>query len=120
MGHLCLSRKYGAILIGIGADSNHVIRFNIFDVFNGLRLLLADVDSHFGHDLDGMRIQTFGDYAGRVGFDLIREKVSRPALGHLASAGIRRAQKKNFELLIWHGHRPRYLYIFSFFFLEES
>ena len=61
-----------------------------------------DIDPHFGHDLDGERIQFLRGDAGRVGFEVIAELISRQAFRHLAAAGVARAEKKDFDFIVRH------------------
>jgi len=82
------SRKYGAILVGVAADSNDEIEIYVLERVDVLGLVLGNIDAGFGHDLDGALIQAVGFDAGGVGFDVIALELAGPSFGHLAAAGV--------------------------------
>ena len=94
MDNLGLSWEHGARLGGVVTDRDHVVKWNVFQILNVLRLLVCNVDTCLGHDLHRAGIQSMGFDASRVGFELIGFQFPCPTLGHLASARIPGTKKK--------------------------
>ena len=77
------------------ADGHDVIDRPAGQLVDVLRALAGDVDARLGHHPDRVGIQPCGLDAGRIGLDRVALQMPRPALGHLAAAGVARAKKQN-------------------------
>ena len=89
----CLTRKHGTMLVGIAADSHHVIKRGPLKLANSLRPLIGNIDARLGHDPNGIGVQAVGLNARRVRFDLIGFQVASPAFRHLTAAGVAGAEE---------------------------
>jgi len=98
VNHFCLTAEYRTQLFRSIAQGNYIIKIYAGQIIDALGILLRDINSRFSHYLDGPFIETCRAYSSRVGIDNIAFYVPCPALSHLASAGITRAEKQDFEL----------------------
>ena len=99
---LCGSRKEGAVLVGMAADGDDVIKVDFLEFIEMLGTVSRDVYTGLGHDPYGFRVESMGFDSGGVRLDTVGQKVPCPSLGHLASAGVAGTEKENLDLfMLW-------------------
>ena len=86
-------RKEGTALGGVVADRDHQVEVEA-GLVQPLRALSGDVDPRLGHDGHRPRVEAAGLEAGGVGLEVVAAQVAGPAFGHLAAAGVPRAQEQ--------------------------
>ena len=91
---LRLAGEGRAAFVGVVAERDHVVECHHRQVRHDLRFVLVDVHPGFGHGLYRQRIEAMPLDSGRIRFDDITLQVARPALGHLAAAGIASAEEQ--------------------------
>ena len=94
---LRLAGKQGTVLVGVAADGDHVIKLDPAKLVDVLRALLGDVHARLRHHPDRIRIQAVRFNPGGVGLDAAGFQPAGPALGHLAAAGVARAEEQNLD-----------------------
>jgi hypothetical protein len=62
-----------------------------------LRVLFRNIHADLGHYQDGPRMDRMPGEAGRVRLNHVSLKLSDPAFGHLAAAGVAGAKEQNFD-----------------------
>ncbi len=62
--------------------------------------MAGDVHARLGHDLHGAGVEGVRGGAGGIRLDLAALEAPRPALGHLAAAGVAGAKKEHAALLV--------------------
>ena len=78
------------------ADRHDKIKVLGWQVGDGFGTVAGNVHARFGHDLHRPRIEPVGFDASGEGLDLVAFQCAHPALGHLAAAGVARAEKQDF------------------------
>lgn len=87
--------KGRAEIVGLPADGHDGVEGDGPELRDGLRTMGGDVDADFLHDLHGERVEALRDEPGGRDVIAVAEDVPRPAFGHLAPAGISRAEKED-------------------------
>jgi hypothetical protein len=87
------SRKKRAGFVGMPAEGSHNIKFSQRQLIDCLGRVMGYIHTGLGHHPDRQRVEAVFFDAGRISLDLVRLQKSCPALGHLAAAGIARANK---------------------------
>ena len=59
--------------------------------------MAGNIHARLGHDSHGIRVQSVGLDPRRVRLDLVAFQVARPALGHLAAAGVAGTEEQDFQ-----------------------
>jgi hypothetical protein len=94
-----LTGKHRANLISMTAKSDDGGHRFIEKFVKVLRAMAQNINAHFGHHLDGERI----DFAGRIGTGTVNirqvtERRAQKSFGHLAAAGVAGTEKENYGL----------------------
>jgi hypothetical protein len=84
----------------MAANSYHVIEGDVPQFGNVFGSLAGNINARLGHDTDRIRVQAMRLDPGRVRLDRVALESPRPAFSHLAAAGIARAEKEDFRLLV--------------------
>ena len=83
----------GTSLVSMTADGDDVIEGDVLDGVGVFRGMARNVDPGFGHDFDGIGIETVRFNAIGIGFDGVAFQCFGPAFSHLASAGVSGAEE---------------------------
>jgi hypothetical protein len=59
-----LAREQGAVLTGVIAEGDNVVKFDVQQVFDVLCALAGDIDARLGHYLDGVGIEAVSFNSG--------------------------------------------------------
>jgi len=94
--HPRLAVKRRAGFVSMSANGDHPIQLGVFEFVDVFRSLAGDVDAGLFHYLHRQLVHAVRRNTRRAGIDLVAFEMSGPTFSHLASAGVARAEKKNF------------------------
>ena len=58
MNDLRLARKHRAMLISVAANGHNVVKSDVFELIDVLRVMMRDIYSRLCHDFHGAPVQT--------------------------------------------------------------
>ena len=99
MNDLGLAEENRAVLVSMAANGYDVIEGDVPKLSDVLGSLAGNIDARIGHDTDCIGVQSVRFDPSGIRFDGIALEFMCPSLGHLAAAGISRAEKKNLRLV---------------------
>jgi hypothetical protein len=88
-------REDGTAFASVTADGDDEVEVNVAQLTYVFGAMSGDIDADFGHDFDGAGVEAVSLDARRVGSETVAPKGARPALGHLASAGVPGAEEED-------------------------
>src|SRR4030042_1590849 len=92
------AREQRAALARVVAYRHDIVELHVAQLVDALGTLSRNIDSAFSHDANGVRVETVRLDPGGVRLDHVAAQMARPALGHLAAAGVTRTEEHDFQL----------------------
>src|SRR3990172_3830655 len=95
--YLRCTRKQRALLVGAVADGDYVVEGDLRYFVNGLRALAGNIDACLLHNRHSPRVEPVRSDSRGVRLDDLPLEMPRPPFGHLAPAGVARAQEEHLD-----------------------